>query len=220
MKKKVFLIFVAILVVVCSVVFVSCNKDKTPTERGNISRTISAFYAGENDNFAVSIQSGKREKNFMADGKATDVVDFTELTILPLKVHDCEEYVFVINGESATLSGKVKGNEFGEYIISVNLDFTPISVTIGEGEGAECISLTNVLDGKLTSADVINIAETEFADRINGAKEAGDYCREIYVKLITGDRQNYYYYVSYIGEGVDYWALLVNPATGEIVSKK
>ena len=67
MKKKVFLIFVAILVVVCSVVFVSCNKDKTPTERGNISRTISAFYAGENDNFAVSIQSGKREKNFMAD---------------------------------------------------------------------------------------------------------------------------------------------------------
>ena len=137
MKKKMFLIFVAILVVACSVVFVSCNKDKTPTERGNISRTISAFYAGENDNFAVSIQSGKREKNFMADGKAVDVVDFTELTILPLKVHDCEEYVFVINGESATLSGKVKGNEFGEYIISVNLDFTPVSVTIGEGEGAD-----------------------------------------------------------------------------------
>ena len=63
-------------------------------------------------------------------------------------------------------------------------------------------------------------AEKEFADRITPAKESGTYSREIYVKLITGDRQNYYYYVSYVGEGVDYWALLINPTTGEVVSKR
>lgn len=219
MKKKIAVVFVAISVLVFMVSFVGCSKT-TPTETSNVSRSISAFYAGENENFAVSIEFGQREKNFMADGKAVDVVDTVELVILPLKVHDDTEYAFVVNGDGATLSGRVKGNEFGEYVMPLALDFTPLSVTIGEGESAECIDLVNILDGKLTTADVINIAETEFADRIATAKESGTYTREIYVKLITGDRQNYYYYVSYIGEGVDYWALLVCPSTGEIISKK
>ena len=129
-------------------------------------------------------------------------------------------FIFPLNVALPSVIEKIKGNQFGEYKQDINLDFTPTSITIGEGENAQCINLCNILEGKLTSADVINIAEKEFADRITPAKESGTYSREIYVKLITGDRQHYYYYVSYIGEGVDYWALLLEPDTGAVVSKK
>lgn len=68
--------------------------------------------------------------------------------------------------------------------------------------------------------DAAQLARERFADRIAAEQQAGAYNREIFVKLITGDRITYYYYVSFIGEGVDYWAVLIDPATGEIVSEK
>ena len=220
MKKKFIAVLMIITILVALVVFCACNKPVTPKEESNVSRSVSAFYAGENEDFAVSVEFLDREKTFVADGRTCDVVECVELKIIPLKVHDDTEYTFSITDGSVTLSGKIKGNQFGEYKQDINLDFTPTSITIGEGENAQCINLCNILEGKLTSADVINIAEKEFADRITPAKESGTYSREIYVKLITGDRQHYYYYVSYIGEGVDYWALLLEPDTGAVVSKK
>lgn len=220
MKKKFIAVLLVLFIIVLTALFCACNKTEEPKEESNVSRRVLGFYAGENEDFAVSVEFLKREKTFLADGKTTGVVDIVELEILPLKVHDNNEYAFALTDGTSTLSGKIKGNQFGEYCQDLNLDFVPTSITIGEGETAQCISLVNVLDGLLTSADVINIAEKEFADRIASAKEGGNYQREIYVKLITGDRQHYYFYVSYIGEGVDYWALLLEPSTGAVVSKK
>lgn len=220
MKKKFIAVLLVLFIIVLPLVLCACNNTEEPKEESNVSRQVLAFYAGENEDFAVSVEFLKREKTFFADGRATDVVDVVELEVLPLKVHDNNEYSFALTDGSSTLSGKIKGNQFGEYCQDINLDFVPTSITIGEGEDVQCISLVNVLDGHLTSADVINIAEKEFAERIASAKESGTYNREIYVKLITGDRQHYYFYVSYIGEGVDYWALLLEPETGAVVSKK
>ena len=56
MKKKLILIFVAILVALLALVSVSCNRDKTPPVENNVSREICAFYVGETENFAVSIE--------------------------------------------------------------------------------------------------------------------------------------------------------------------
>ena len=219
--KKIFIAVLLILtILVSAVVFCACNKTEEPQEESNISRQVLAFYAGENENFAVSVEFLKREKQFVADGKTSDVIDLVELTVVPLKVHDESEYAFALTNGSSTLSGRIKGNGFGEYCQDLSLDFAPTSITIGEGENAQCIELVNMLEGKLTAQDAINIAEKEFADRINPLKESGNYTREIYLKLITGDREHYYYYVSYIGEGVDYWALLLDPATGAVISKK
>ena len=82
------------------------------------------------------------------------------------------------------------------------------------------IDLSSVLEGALTSQDVINIAKKEFKEKIDAEYSEGKADREIYVKLITADRTNYYYYVSFIGDGTDYWAMLVDIKTGAIVSKK
>lgn len=205
---------------VLAVFLTACNRKEEEAYDDNVSRSVSAFYTGESENFAVTVEVGRRESNFVADGYATNVVDFTEITVLPLKTNELNEIAYSLQGESSSISGSVKGNEFGEFSAVVDMDFIPASVSIGEGESVEVIELCDVLSGKLTSADVINIASDAFKERIEEESADGNYHREIYVKLISGDRENYYYYVSYLGEGVDYWALLVNVDDGAIVTKK
>lgn len=218
MKKKA--LFIIAIFVLCLTLFVACNK-KAVEEKSSICRSVDCVYIGESEAFALSVECGSREKVFIADGVATDVLPFAELSVTPLVAHDYTTMDFVINGEGATLSGSLTADNFGEFRQELSLEFKPLSVTLKIGETSQTIDVQNVLEGKLTSADVINIAKTEFAERISAdTAENGELKREIYVKLISGDRENFYYYVSFIGEGVDYWALLINPETGEVVSKK
>jgi len=216
MKKKIYLVLTLILVLVCaSVVLVACGSKQPGGAKDNISRRTDAYFAGESEQFAVSVEKGRREKTFIADGKATDVVDFCQITVIPLKSNDYKSINFVIKGDDSTLSGEITTSDFGEFFSLIELGFTPKTVTVTAGEETCEIELTDMLEGKLTSSDAVNIAKDAFKDKI--AKENEE---EIYVKLITGDRTNYYYYVSFIGDGVDYWAMLIDPSTGDIISKR
>ena len=220
MKRKIAIILFAIIIIVCSAcVFVACNKNEEQQFADAISRITREYYAGESELFFVVIEKGEREKSFIADGKATDVQAFCSLSITPLRTNDYEELNFVIAGETATLSGSIKKSEYGEFVTDIQLDFVPISVTVTAGGESSEIELANVLDGALSAEDIINIAKTEFKETLDKEELAGKE-REIYVKIITGDRTTYYYYVSFIGDGVDYLAMLVDPKTGTIISKK
>lgn len=221
MKRKIALVGVAILVLLCTLAcFVACNKTKKQEQSDNVSRRTDAYYAGESEFFSVSVEKGRRERNFVADGTATDVIDFCEINIQPLKSNDYEKIAYVLSGEGSTLSGELTGGNFGEFTASITLDFVPNKVVVTAGENKSEIDLCSVLDGALTSSDVINIAKNELKDKIAAENSEGKPDREIYVKLITADRTNYYYYVSFIGEGTDYWAMLVDIKSGAIVSRK
>ena len=221
MKKKIYLVLTLILVLVCaSVVLVACGSKQPGGAKDNISRRTDAYFAGESEQFAVSVEKGRREKTFIADGKATDVVDFCQITVIPLKSNDYKSINFVIKGDDSTLSGEITTSDFGEFFSLIELGFTPKTITVTAGEETCEIELTDMLEGKLTSSDAVNIAKDAFKDKIAKENEEGKAEREIDVKLITGDRTNYYYYVSFIGDGVDYWAMLIDPSTGDIISKR
>jgi len=221
MKKKIYLVLTLILVLVCaSVVLVACGSKQPGGAKDNISRRTDAYFAGESEQFAVSVEKGRREKTFIADGKATDVVDFCQITVIPLKSNDYKSINFVIKGDDSTLSGEITTSYFGEFFSLIELGFTPKTVTVTAGEETCEIELTDMLEGKLTSSDAVNIAKAAIKDKIAKDNEEYKAEREIYVKLITGDRTNYYYYVSFIGDGVDYWAMLIDPSTGDIISKR
>lgn len=220
MKRKYILTIVAMaLAISVAFCFVACNKASVDKQNNNVSRMTTSYYAGEDENYAVSIECGQREKCFIADGKAKDVLAFCELKVTPLKTNDCDTISYLVVGESATLSGSLARDEDNEFVALISLDFEPKSITLTINESNHEIDLCNILEGALGIGDIINIAKGEFADRI-ASENGGVLNREIYIKLITGDRINYYYYVSFIGEGLDYWALLVEPKTGSVISKK
>ena len=222
MNKKIILTVSMVMVLVCALcALVACTgKNSDGVANDNVSRRTDAYFAGESDCFAVSVEKGKRERTFIADGKAVDVIDFCQITIVPLKSNDYQSISFVINGDGKTLSGDISTSDFGQFFSLIDLDFAPESVTVTAGSDVSEIELCDMLQGKLTSADAINVAKDAFKDKLEAEAAEGKAEREIYVKLITGDRTNYYYYVSFIGDGVDYWAMLIDPSTGNIVSKR
>lgn len=223
MKKKIALIVCIVLLVSCTAALLAACDNKTGAEASDVSRSVSALYTGGGEDFVVSIEQGRREDPFIADGKVSEVKDFVELTVTPLSVNTYEEIAYVIsdgaeNGQ--TLSGTLTGNTFGEFRTEMPLGFVPASITLTAGEQTSEFELSNVLDGTLTAEDAVNVAKKQFAERIAAEEAEGKAAREIYVKLITGDRETYYFYVSFIGEGTDYWAALINPADGTVVSEK
>lgn len=221
MKRKKCLILVAILCVISSIfALCACNKKADGNVKDNVSRLTEAYYAGESDLFAVTIEKGRREKSFIADGIARDVCDFQEITVTPLKSNDYQSVSYVICSDGKTLSGEIKCGKSGEFVDSITLDFVPKTISVTAGDVKSDIELNSILDGKLSAADVINIAKDALKEKIDKEYSEGKAEREIYVKLITADRESYYYYVSFIGDGVDYWAMLIDPSTGNIISRK
>ena len=221
MKRKFLLALTAILILVCATgILVACNRTPDTQAKDNVSRRTDAYFAGESETFAVSIEKGRREKVFIADGKATDVVDFCQITVTPLSANKYDGIKYTVKGETETLEGELTSSDYGEYSATVELNFVPKSVTLTAGSDTDDVELADILQDKLTSADAINIAKDGFKDKIEKEASDGKAEREIYVKLITGDRESYFYYVSFIGDGVDYWAMLIDPKTGDIVSKR
>lgn len=220
MKRKILLAILAVVIIVASLsALVACNKKGEEKPAEPISRITREYYAGESDLFAVVVEKGEREKNFIADGKATDVCAFATVSVTPLKTNDYEELAYELKGETSTLTGSIARDEYGEYKTDVTLDFVPKQAIITVGETKSEIDLVSVLEGALSVGDIINIAKAEFKDTLDKEAELGKE-REIYLKVITGDRENYFYYVSFIGDGVDYLAVLIEPKTGKVVSKK
>lgn len=221
MKKKVLVIATIIVVALSVLLLAACGKkggeNNAPSD---VSRMISTFYAGESDNFAVTFERGFKENPFIADGKTGETADFAVITVVPLKAGEYDSVAYTLTGETSSASGTLAAGTFGDFSGNVEGDVAPLSVTLTAGEISEEIQLDNVLADCLGGYDAVEIARRHFADRITQEQTAGAYNREIFVKLITGDRITYYYYVSFIGEGVDYWALLIDPATGDIVSEK
>lgn len=223
MKKKI-LLAVCVILTVCAAAaaFAACNKEggETPSD---ISRSVGSLYAGGSDSFAVTVESGVRETPFIADGKVGEVKDFTELSVTPLTVNGYEEIAFVLYGAeegAESVSGTLTAGTFGEFRGEITLPFAPVKIALtADGQTFE-LELEDVLDGKLTSADAVNVAKKQFAERIAAEEADGKPAREIYVKLITGDRETYYFYVSFIGEGTDYWAALIDPSDGTVVSHR
>ena len=73
------------------------------------------------------------------------------------------------------------------------------------------------------SAQTMGLSEEELKEQIAAEAGTSELQREIYIKLVNAmpdEDAPYYYYVSFIKSPSDYWALLIDPMKGEVISKK
>ena len=221
-----------IICILCLVLSISACKKTVPVNlEDNISYLETHLYFGESTKFSVSITMGKKENVFIADGASSDLVEFATLRVTPLKMELFDnEYTFSLTGENGEMNGALEKDIFG---VSFSYELTDIA-TIGElmnitviyGESEDCrdtIELTNMLKDMLDWEDVLEIAKVEFADMIASEMVEGNFPREIHIKYLnnrTLEDSPYYWYISFISTTSDYWALLLEPMSGAVVSKK
>lgn len=222
MKRISILFCFILLILITSFTLTACKKNtEQPEEKNDISYIQTGFYKGENKDFEVKISKGNKEVLFVADGKTNECKDFCAITVIPSSVDLFNnEYEFVITGETGEINGKLNKDSFGAYY-EQDVDVSSIGeiskVTISYGKKTQEITVTNMLKDCLDAKQALEKAREALSERLS----SDDKDREIYIRMInnTGNpKSEYYWYVAFIANPTDYYACLINPADGTVVS--
>ena len=231
--KKFLFVLCAVLLVLSLTAFVACKEQEPTAEKQGLESRVSTYhdavYVGENEDFAVSFVTGEAEKLIVIDGEVGEIAPFATLTVTPQTSELFNNtYTYLMKGENGEKSGSlvkdVIGASFSAEVEGAKEIGKILAVSVvAEGILESEVTLANKLEGALDWKEVLAVAEKELADVITAESDTGNLQREIYVKLVNAlaaQDAPYYYYVSFIKSPSDYWALLVDPMTGEVISKK
>lgn len=225
--KRLFVIVLLILSILC---FAACNskpQGEDSTLLNNVSLRHEYYFSGATEDYAVTIEIGKREKVLVADGKVGDICTYTEISVRNLSGDLEGAYSFEISAGDSKLNGTLSKNVFGSCLTStLNLFEHAENITgfyLICGDSRVEIPVVNLLSEGKSWQEALTIAETEFSDRISENSVDGVLPREIYVKYVSDGftvEAPHFWYVAFIGENNGFWAVLIDPATGNVVSKK
>ena len=231
--KKFLCLIVTLFLIAAIPLFVSCSgKDPSPKRTGlekRVSTYHDAVFVGANEEFTASFITGEAEKLIVIDGEVGETAPFATLTVTPRSASLFNNtYTYLLKGEKGEKEGDlvkdVIGATFSAEIPNAKEIGKALSLTVkADGILESEISLVDKLEGALDWRKILAVAEKELAETIKAESDTGNLQREIYIKLVNAlsdDDQPYYYYVSFIKSSSDYWALLLDPVTGEVISKK
>ena len=231
--KKILITILSIVLISSLFTFVGCKKSDPAPEKSGLETRVSTYhdavYVGSDDDFSVSFITGEAEKLIVIDGEVGETAPFATLTVTPESAALFNNtYTYLLKGETGEKSGElvkdVIGASFSAEVENASEIGKVHSVTIiAEDILEDTVELTDKTEGALDWREILRIAEKEFQEEIQAESDTGNLGREIYVKLVNAlakDDAPYYYYVSFIKSASDYWALLLDPTTGEVISKK
>lgn len=228
MKRIPTVIFSILVVVLLMVSLIGCNNDPIEQTLDNISYIQTALYTGQSLNFTVTVSKGRSEQMFIADGKAGELNEFNTLTVTPLNIDLLNNnYTYKLIGESGELEGALTKDSFGASYTAEIAELDSIgtlnSIKILAVSIEDEICLVNKLADMMDAMEALGIAKSSLEEQIVSETVDNELQREIYIKFIN-DAKNptspYYWYVAYIASPTDYWTVLIDPTTGEVVSKK
>lgn len=232
MKKQLFVAVTAFLLLTLGL-FVACHEEAPTPEKQGLERFVSTYhdavYVGANEEFSVSFVTGEAEKLIVIDGKVGETAPFATITVTPLSAGLFNNtYTYVLKGETGEKRGDLEkdviGATFSAEVPSAGEIGKVLSITVvAEGIRESEVALTNRVEGCLTWREILARAEQALEAEITAESDTGELPREIYVKVVgtlEGADAPQYYYVSFMKSPSDYWALLLDPETGEIISKK
>ncbi len=233
MKRKICIFIASFLTIIFLFAFASCGKKNATPKKQGLEKLVSTYhdavYVGANEDFNVHFATGEAEKLIVVDGKVGELTRFATLTVTPLTSSLFNNtYSYVLTGESgektgdlikdvigATFTAEVEGADGIGKITEVKIVAKDIMESV--------VPLTNKLEGAMDWKAILKVAEAELKEAIEEESDTGALPREIYIKLVNAMAEGdapYYYYVSFIKSPAEYWALLLDPVTGEVISKK
>ena len=172
-----------------------------------------------------------QEEAFIADGKVGNVVTRTTLVVKSVSATD-KEMTYSLQSESGkkegVLSKNVLGNAYLAEIDNISEIGVPVSVVITVGSGEEAteytISLTDRMADVIDADEALMTAYEYYKQQLDAeiASEDG-WQREIFVRFVNDRKDSeskYYWYVAFVADRNDDMAVLIDPATKEIVSSR
>ncbi|MEG1510260.1 MAG: hypothetical protein RR454_07430 [Clostridia bacterium] len=226
--KKIGSILIIIVLIASCALLVGCGAKKTELDmvKDKISYVQTGLYAGKNDSFNVCLSIGKNEGMFIADGKSGNLENFCKLSLKPMKVDMlAKTFTYKITGEAGTVSGEFKKEVLGNNLVSEIKDIAKVGkikdIDIVFDDKTDKVVLENKMTG-MTWDTALQIAFDN--DKESIMKDIVDkvYCKEVYIKFINDitNGNSYYWYVAFIASNEKYTAILIDPLTSKILTKK
>lgn len=220
--KLFFLIFLA------SLTFFGCSTNTEKYLRQNTAELREYLYEGSSDGVCASLIFGKREKNYIVNGYATELVEFGVLTFDVPKDIQIDETIakYVVTVGTTRYSGDLQKNPFENTLVAdIKKNISGVqSVTakIIAGEFVKEIKLVCINENwKIKSAEVYSLVAKAFKNDFSKMISNNSFAGELYIKIINDSDENtsdYYWYVCVIGRTGGRLSLIVSPKTGEILA--
>ena len=218
--------FLTVIILLVALTLVGCAEKEVDGDRVTYLQTTSLY--GSEGNLRLCIRSGRAESSPTADGKQGEMQGFA---VMNLRVIDgsagdnAYSYKFVIGEEE--FSGEFVRDRFGSSFsanLSGDTDVSQLTaVTVICGDNEVTVPVEDMMADLIIDADkALELALSALKSDLEAEEKEG-FVREIHVKFLNDGHNpssKYYWYVAFIRADAPYWALLIDPDTGDIVAKR
>lgn len=228
MKKFICILSIAL----CGILFIGCgnNKQSQIDFNDHLIEVRNNLFASQDETFYATVCTGEREKDYALDGIIGEMVPFGIVTIARLdnEVLNENQYSFtlVVNGENLTgsLEKSPYDNTYSADIEQVIADDAELIIQLVIDGVNVSQNLTNISSNfAIDKNKAIEIACDELRDSIHTISKKKDNLSEAFVKILkdySGEGNRYYWYIGIISPEGKTSGVLIDSASGEIVSKK
>lgn len=184
---------------------------------------------GSNDNVEGTLICGKREKDYVINGYATELIEFGVITF---KLNNLEDYDYsnahyVLFVGTTRYDGKLERNPFDDTLVAdikkiINPDE---NVTTKLNIGNYSVEMKMFFVGKdwrINYNDVYNIIIKNYKPQLDLISSDNIFNGEVYIKIINDAdkyKGDYYWYVIIVSRNGEKLTMIISPISGEILAQ-
>lgn len=181
MLKK---IFVSLSLFVVMLGLTACGKTTKKWAVENMAEITKEYYFGENDDVFVTLAVGEREKDYLLNGQATELVNFSLLSLKFKEDNYARAEVVQVVSNDSKVDAEAKYNSFNDsYMVDIVDD-----VEIGESVSVVYEGETIVLKKQNFAVDyekAIEIATNELKEKLDEQKSFNHFEAECYLRVMS-----------------------------------
>lgn len=215
-----------VLIGLCGLFLSGCGGNNVvEIAKNSISELTLNYFVGETENFKVSMSSGLREQDYAVDGVRGDLVEFCVLSVVPVGGVDTFGLEYTVEINEDTHQGVFEQSPFDHSLASdlglsvADSDEVFVYIILNnETEIAKLNCISSDFEIKETLA--VNIAVEHLLPKISALLEDKKSI-EGYCKVISSDKNLgiYFWYVSFVNTDFTRIAVIIDPASGEIIAE-
>ncbi len=220
--KKIGILFLCLISVSCFLSLTGCKKDEGLAPF--VSELRSEIYNGQSDSYQIRASYGFREEPFTNDGSVGEKVYRLTFRMTGLQTDNTERTVFLtykgveyksvfsLNPVSDMLTATLEIEDFSEK---------EFSAVIFAGSAAETITFKSIIpENALNYRAALALFEKNQPALADSFKdENGNFCAEIYARIIFKDEKPFWY-IGFASGNNRIKALLLDGVTGEVLATR
>lgn len=220
MKKMTFL-GLGLIVVCLSVV--GCAKNTEDYVFDNLSEYTQIYYYGENENFYSTLSIGKRESDYLMNGKSENCVDFSLLCVHLEQSISSQTIVVTLNINGEESQKELELNTLNDiYMIDLEISLTADDNIEVEYNNSQ-IKLNPLSSNfSIDYKKAIKIASKELEDQILLKKSFSNLNAECYLRILDKKANNFdgmFWCFTVLNVSNESYSVIISTEDGSILAK-